>query len=215
MKVGTDGVLLGAWALPEGERILDVGTGTGVIALMLAQKNPKYKIDAIDINIEAVKQADKNFIGSPWSENLSALHVDIRNYKPGHKYDLIISNPPYFINSTPAPDSDRLKARHAVELSFEDLLMAADDLFNEQGKLSIILPYNEGLSFINLAEEKQFFPEYITEFHSRKNKPAERLLMTFSRNKLPLKKDKLIHYSENNEWSEAYKTLTRDFYIVL
>lgn len=215
MKVGTDGVLLGAWALAEGERILDVGTGTGLIALMQAQKNPNAKINAIEINVEAVEQAEKNFIRSPWSKNLSAFHVDLQNFKPDHQYDLIISNPPYFIKSTPAPKADRLKARHTVELTFEDLILAAESLLKQQGKISIILPYKEGLDFINLAQEKSFYPERITEFHSRQNKPVERLLMTLSRKKVPVKQDQLIHYKENNEWSEAYKKLTKDFYIIL
>lgn len=215
MKIGTDGVLLGAWAPVEGEDILDIGTGTGVIALMLAQRNPTAQIDAIDIDAEAVKQAEENFKASPWSGNLTVLHTDLNRYKSKKKYDNIVSNPPYFSNSTPAPKADRQKVRHTVQLNFEGLLKAAAELLKDSGKLSVILPYTEGLNFIDLARVTGLYAEHITEFHSRPNKPVERLLITLSKKNLPVKTDLLIHYNINNEWAEPYKELTKDYYIVL
>lgn len=215
MKVGTDGVLLGALAPSDGNRILDIGTGTGVIALMMAQRNTSAYIDAIDVDINAFQQAKQNFDNSLWSPRLNAIHTDLKEYSIDGKYDLIVSNPPFFINSTPPPDSTRFKARHIQGLTFELILSKVDLLIAENGKFSLILPYNESQKFLKITEEFKFYPEMIYEFYPRKQKGIERLVITLSRINKPCTKSKLYHYNEQNDWSKEYKALTKEFYIVL
>ena len=215
MKVGTDGVLLGAWAPSNGEYILDIGTGTGLIALILAQRNPDAIIDAIDIDQSAVEQATENFKASLWSDRLNANIADIKEYSSPKNYDLIISNPPFFINSTPAPNDRRHLARHTDKMNKGDLLLAVKNLLSDTGKFCVILPYHEALLLIELAQQYFLYPEHITTFYSRKNKPAERILISFSKIQTPSVSDHLIQYADGNTWSNDYKSLTKDFYTVL
>lgn len=215
MKVGTDGVLLGAWTTASARTILDVGTGSGLIALMLAQKNAEAIIHAVDIDEPSILQAKENFQNSPWADRLHALHQDFIKFDPGLRYDLIVSNPPYFINSTPSPDSRRQQVRHNTLLSLTPLLQQVNQLLADDGKFNVILPPVEGKHLLQEAASFDLFPERTAHFIPRSGKPAERLLITFSRTSGYVNNEYILHYNDRNEWSEDYKNLTKDFYNVL
>lgn len=212
--MGTDGVLLGAWANTKGaNRILDIGTGTGVIALMLAQRTSDVThIDALDISTEEYQQANENFQASKWSERLKAHHCAFQNYH-APPYDLIVSNPPFFIDSAKPPDTERVRARHTDTLSPENLLTHASRLLNANGKFGVILPVTEGELFITLAKKFKLHCVRRCEFHSRKHKPAERFLLEFQFLEKPCALEKLVLYVKDEVWTEEYKSLTRDFYL--
>lgn len=213
-KVGTDGVLLGAWTnVKHAKRILDVGTGTGVIALMLAQRTSEdVHIDAIDLAKEDCDQANENFSASPWQTKLRATHSSLQAYD-APPYDLIVSNPPFFINSAKPPDAERLRARHTETLSLNDLITNAIRLLHKTGRLSVVLPTNEGEYFIAAAREHQFYCIRRCEFYSREHKPLERLLLEFGFQETSCETEKLLLYEKDEIWTEGYKALTRDFYL--
>lgn len=215
-KVGTDGVLLGAWVgIKEADiHILDVGTGSGLIALMLAQRTgPASRIEGVEIEKDDAKQAEENVRQSPWPEKIRIHPVAIQQFFPEKKYDLIISNPPYFVNSLLPPEKKRSQARHTHQLSFEDLLMAASRLLTKQGRLALILPYAEGLKFIDLARSFHLFPVRKTTFRSRVRNPAKRLLLELNHEERPADKSELILYNQGENWSEDYQKLTGEFYL--
>ncbi|MCW5909500.1 MAG: methyltransferase [Cyclobacteriaceae bacterium] len=216
MKVGTDGVLLGAWAgIENTKRILDVGTGTGVIALMLAQRtSPDAHIDAIDISAEDCEVAQQNVAQSPWPEKIKVHHAALQEYF-SEPYDLIVSNPPYFINSYKPPTEKRIQARHTEQLSFADLLTAAGRLLTPSGSLQVVLPCTEGLQLIMLAERHALYCARKWSFRTRANKPIERLLLEFSRQKRTVNEGEILLYDTADEWSDQYRLLTRDFYLKL
>ena len=141
MKVGTDGVLLGAWCPVEGMRhVLDVGTGCGVIALMVAQRNHTALIDAIDIDHDAIEEATLNFVASPWSERLTAIEADFNDMTRHDRYDMIVSNPPYFTDSLLPPDAARTMARHTESLTYSQLIEGAAQRLTDEGILALISP---------------------------------------------------------------------------
>ena len=142
MKVGTDGVLLGAWA-PEciaGGRILDIGTGTGVMAIMAAQRNPSARIVGVEIDEMSALQARENAEASPWADRVEIVNADIRSYEAAAPFDLVISNPPYFVDSLKSPDSGRTTARHTVSLDFGELMSAVERLLAPDGLFAVIVP---------------------------------------------------------------------------
>lgn len=214
-KIGTDGVLLGAWAdVSNVQYILDVGTGTGVIALMMAQRTAEpVLIDAVEIEKEDHEQALQNVLQSPWASKISVHHTAIQNFSPSHPYDLVISNPPYFINSWKPPEKKRSQARHTHELSFDELLSAASRLLTPTGRLAVVLPYQEALQFTALAKDHGLHVVRRMEFRSRAHKPVERLLLEFSRQAADVKEESLILHDQGEEWSEDYRRLTREFYL--
>lgn len=217
MKVGTDGVLLGAWADVKGaNHILDIGTGTGVIALMLAQRSEdSATIEAVEIDQSAFEDAAENFNASPWKKKLTLHHQSVQDFTSAKKFDLIISNPPYFQDSFKPPNTQRIVARHTENLNFRELLDAATKLLSKNGKLNVILPYTEGLQFIALAEENNLHCSRKWSFRTRKEKPIERWLLEFSKTKTETEEGEILLYSFGDEWSLAYKKLTRDFYLKL
>jgi len=216
MKVGTDGVLLGAWANVNGANtILDIGTGSGVIALMIAQRTgPNVQIDAVEINDGAVMDASENFSISPWKEKVFLHHTTIQSFETKSKYDLIITNPPYFSNSFKPPDKNRQVARHAEDLKPDELLHSVCNLLSPTGRLAIILPPFEGAIFKSMALERNAFHS-IREcvFRSREHKPVERLLMEFSFQTISTVNEELFLYRQGDELSESYRNLTKDFYL--
>lgn len=162
MRVGTDGVLLGAWFDPggDGARMLDVGTGTGVIALMAAQRNPSARIDAVEIDAGSCADAAENFAGSPWAERLALFGESFVSFC-GHatrKYDRIVSNPPYFVGSLKCPDPGRTRARHTDSLPHPELLAGAAGLLTEKGCLSVVLPADGADAFTGQAARYGLFP---------------------------------------------------------
>ena len=215
-KIGTDGVLLGAWVdVKNAGQILDVGTGTGVIALMLAQRSSDHTaIDAVEIEKEDADQAMENVQHSPWPQKIKVHHTSLQEFSQGNKkYDLIVSNPPYFINSWLPPEKKRSQARHTHELSFDDLLQCSERLLNEHGRLAVILPYQEAIQFIALAKQHRLFPARQLSFRSRQHKPVERLVLEFTRHNVKPAEEELILHGETNEWSDDYCRLTRGFYL--
>ena len=215
-KVGTDGVLLGAWVnlWEEDTLILDIGTGSGLIALMLAQRTSREtRIDAVEIEAVDAGQARENVLRSPWRDRISIHHVPVQQFQPDQPYALIVSNPPYFVKSLPPSDERRSLARHTDQLSFEDLLSSVVRLLAKNGRLAVILPYAEALDFLRLAGAHGLFPVRKTGFRSRGSKPVERLLLELAYEGALASGDELVLYSRGNGWSEEYKSLTRDFYI--
>lgn len=216
MKVGTDGTLLGAWAdMINAHRILDIGTGTGLIALMLAQRSAKAKIDAIEIDSAAIEDAKENFDNSSWKDRLTLHHIRMQDFTATEKFDLIVSNPPYFINSYKPHNGQRIAARHTESLTFQELINFSKNLLTKEGKLCIVLPYTEGLQFIHSAEGENLYCSRKWTFRTRSEKPVERLLLEFARKKTMCEEGEILLYSSGEEWSDAYKTLTREFYLKL
>ena len=217
MKVGTDGVLLGAWADVSGaQSILDIGAGTGVIAIMLAQRSGANPIHAVEIDEEACVQAAENMAQSPWAERLEAKQVAVQHFAKlsRDKYDLIVSNPPFFTGGTFSESQDKLSVRHTVKLPHGDLLGAVRSLLSSRGKFCAILPNIEGLRFRELAKTYNLHCTKLTAVHPVVGKPVERLLLQFEREAKPLQKDALNiqQTGETNDWTEAYVALTQAFY---
>lgn len=214
IKVGTDAVLVGAWAdVTQAKRILDVGTGSGVIALMLAQRTHETtQIDAIDISKNDCEQAQENIIRSPWPTRISILHKSLQLLENG-PYDLIVSNPPYFINSYRPPTITRANARHAETLTHHELLFHAKRLLNPTGKVTVVLPFTEANQLQQTAELVGFHCTKRCTFQSRIDKPIERILLEYQLIENSTNEEKLVLYDGNSEWSVAYRALTKDFYL--
>jgi len=219
MKVGTDAVLLGTLcAVPKQGKILDVGTGTGVISLILAQRS-SAEITAIDIHQASVWEARANFKASPWSNRLKALMISYQLYAAQgnpERFDLIVSNPPFFENDLKSSDEKRNLARHNDHLSYRDFLLASRYFISEQGKIALILPISEAENFIQEAEQWQFYLERKIEIKPKPEKEANRLILSFG-NQVPktLITESLTIRNNDDSYSEAYKKLTEDFYISL
>ena len=216
-KVGTDAVLLGSWVnvLPEDTHILDIGTGSGIIALMLAQRTEgATSIDALEIHEQDAEQARENVARSPWPQKITVHQTAAQRFVTEKRYDLIVSNPPYFVKSLPAPDQKRTRARHTLDLSFEDLLTTVTRLITADGRFAVVLPYPEAKQFLELAESFGLCPLRTTSFRTRSHKPIERMLMEFSRRKNSVIKTELVlYYGQAEQWSAEYATLTGAFYI--
>lgn len=217
MKVGTDGVLLGAWtSVCDAASILDVGTGTGLIALMLAQRTTSAHIMAIDIDANAVEQATENSAQSPWSNRIEVATADFNHFRVGEseQFDLIVSNPPYFKQSLKPPTKSRSLARHDHTLSHEVLIENSIRLLKERGRLSVILPYVEGSVFIALAAAKGLFCARKTNVFATPNAEVKRLLLEFSKAKVKMEEDNLvIEEGGRHAYSKEYLELTREFYL--
>ena len=214
MKVGTDGVLLGAWThLEKANRILDIGTGTGLIALMLAQRNADAWLTAIDLDPEAVAQARENAAASPWGNRVEVLLQDICTYDPPVRFDVIVSNPPYFINSLKCPDNQRNTARHTDTLDARSLVGKAAGLLTPEGQFSLILPAEQTDEMISLARREGLYLSRHTAVITRPGLPPKRSLMEFRKTDTPCQHDELVIELERHVYSEAYKALTKDFYL--
>lgn len=216
MKVGTDGVLLGAWASVNGiQSVLDIGTGTGVIALMIAQRTgPMVRIDAVELNERAAQDAENNFRQSPWQSKLTLHPISIQEFSSGNTYDLIITNPPFFNNSYKPPDKNRQLARHTDLLSFTELLAVSFNLLiKPSGRLAIILPFTESQAFKVLAQSFSLHCIRECTFRTRNHKPIERVLMEFSFQSYTPEVESLCLYETHETWTAEYKNLTREFYL--
>lgn len=220
MKVNTDGVLLGAWSkIDQKTNALDIGTGTGVIALMLAQRAPVLKVDAIEIDDASFLQAFDNIAKSKFHNRIEVIHQPIQTYSEqiGKQYDLIVSNPPYFNTGLLVKNRLKANARHTINLSHHELLSAVNKLLTTKGHFDLILPYTESLQFIQKAEEHNFYINLITKVFPKIDKPIERLLMRFSRTSKHLTEDQLIIQNSDtpNDYSKDFRSLTKDFYIFM
>ena len=214
MKVGTDGVLLGAWSTIKESNVLDIGAGTGLIAIMLAQRNTTIIIDAVEIEIEAFKEAEINSNNCVWKNRINVYNKAIQKFESQKKYDTIISNPPFFIDSTKAPKSGRNSARHTDELSFNDLITNVTQLLNPGGIFSLILPITEANQFTKLAKEENLFLNRKCVVKPNPTKPAKRVLMEFSLQQTAVIETKLtIETATRHQYTKEYISLTKDFYL--
>lgn len=216
MKVGTDAVLLGAWVnTGNAEKILDIGTGTGIIALMLAQKSSGL-IDAIDMDINAYNQALENAMNCKWKDRVQIHHTSLQKYVTlcDKKYNLIVSNPPYFVGSSKAFEISRTHARHTDQLSFDDLLDGVLKLLDTEGQFNVILPVKESHIFREMAEKDSLFLTKLTRVVTTVDKPEKRLLMRFEFTKKALEENSIvIEQDGRHNYSDAYKELTKDYYL--
>ena len=218
MKIGTDGVLLGAWSpIPENAiSVLDIGAGTGIIALMLAQRSTAEQIDAVEIDEEAYEQATENFENSPWGDRLFCFHAGLDELieEPEDEYDLIISNPPFYTENYKTEDSQRDLARFEDAMPFEMLVEAADLLLSENGIFSVIIPFKEEESFLALARDFELFPMKITRVKGTSTSEIKRSLLAFKRlesNEIEI--NELVIETERHVYTEEYISLVKDFYL--
>jgi len=213
MKVGTDGVLLGAWVNPlQNGRILDVGTGTGLIALILAQRTDAL-IDAVEITAEGAEQASLNVANSPWSERISVIRADYNYYTSDQSYGLIISNPPFFRNSLKAPSKGRKLARHDDMLSWEHLIEKSAELLSPKGRFAVVLPYDKDGVFENLCWQEKLFLVRRCEVSTIEGQSPKRLLLEFSPERNETEHSILAIETPQHQRTTEYTAITSDFYL--
>ncbi len=228
MKVGTDGVLLGAWAsggatcTSDRRRFLDVGTGTGLIALMMAQRFPEAQVDAIEIDHDAAEQARENVAASPFADRIHVMEISLQEYVERMltqgdgfcPYDAIVSNPPYFINSLKNPDKSRMTARHTDSLSFRHLMQGVSRLLSDDGTFSVVLPTEGQMELENEALIFGLSKTYEIRIKTKENKIPKRCMMTFSRQPSPvIHIEEVCLMSDSNQRSLWYQQLTKYFYL--
>jgi len=218
-KVGTDGVLLGAWTGLHHKpySILDIGAGTGLIGLIMAQRSTAEQIDAIEINPDAYEECVLNFENSQWNDRLFCYHGDILEFtnEPDLKYDLIISNPPFFKKSSNESSNKRTVARQHQRLSYENLLHSVSTLLSENGQFSTIIPHNDYKTFIEIAELSGLFPYKITQVKGYADAELKRSLIQFSFKKSQIIEDELVLEISRHNYTQDYKDLVEDFYLKL
>lgn len=218
MKIGTDGVLLGAWTdLLDSASILDVGTGTGVIALMMAQRSSAQTIDALEIDENAYEQAVENFERSDWGDRLFCYHAEfgefVEEMQDEEKYDLIISNPPFYNTDYKTASEERDIARFQDALPFDLLLEGSTYLLSEIGKLAVIIPKNQEETFLKIASDYNLFPEKITYVRGTPSSEIKRCLILLGLKPIEVLKDELIIEYERHQYTSEYKRLVAPFYL--
>ena len=222
MKIGTDAVLLGAWAFVENNpfSILDIGTGTGILSLMLAQRSGAELIDAIEIDADTYEQCVNNFEQSPWGDRLFCYHASLEEFveEIEEKFDLIISNPPFYSEDYKTDDSQRDLARFQEAMPFEHLVESASKLLSENGIFSVIIPFKEETNFIQVSAAFKLIPNRILRVKGNHNSEFKRSLIEFAfrdsdshRNEIKI--DNLIIENERHQYTEDYINLTKDFYL--
>lgn len=215
MKVGTDGTLLGAWA-HGGKSVLDIGTGTGLIALMMAQRFPEAQVTGIDIDHEAVGQARENVAASPF-RNVGIVEADARTFAPrttdSRVFDAIVSNPPYFVDSLVSPDGQRTLARHASSLSYPDLMASVNRLLADDGEFSVVIPFDCKARLESEAALACFFKSRECAVRTTPKKQPRRYLMAFRRHPSQQELTEGVIETAPNERSPWYQELTKDFYL--
>ena len=219
MKVGTDGVLLGAWANLDfyPNSILDIGAGTGLIALMIAQRCDAETIDAIELNDEAYEQTVENFENSDWGDRLFCYHASLSEFTDeiDEKYDFIISNPPFYTSTYKELSEERAMARHSESLTYADLLESTSKLLSENGNCAFIIPFEEEVNFLKIAEENMLYPNRITRVKGALNTAVKRSLLQLSFLKTePIQSELTLELSRHN-YTEDYKSLVQDLYLKL
>ncbi len=220
MKVGTDAVLLGAWCSlsKHPSTILDIGAGTGIVALMLAQRSDATTIDAIEIDENGYEQCVENFERSNWSDRLFCYHSSFEEFMnemedEEEKYDLIISNPPFYTDAFETENKARNKARFTSSLTFENLLLGVSKTLSESGEFSVIIPFKEEESFIQIAHQNNLFLNSICRVKGTANSEIKRSLLCFSFDKKETQEEVLIIEKDRHQYTEAYINLTKDFYL--
>lgn len=218
MKIGTDSVLLGSWCPIENNpfSVLDIGAGTGVLSLMLAQRSHAEQIDALEIDEDTYEQCVENFEASPWSDRLFCFHAGLDEFieEPEDEYDIIISNPPFYSEDYKTDNSQRDLARFQDAMPFEELVEAADLLLSENGIFAVIIPFKEEERFIDLCVEVELFPVKVTRVKGSHTTPIVRSLLAFKRYELSvLAADELVIEINRHEYTDDYINLTKDFYL--
>lgn len=217
MKIGTDGVLLGAWAPLQHapESILDVGAGTGVIALQLAQRSEATLIDALEIDADAYEQCTDNFEASLWGDRLFCYHASFQEFasEMEERYDLIVSNPPFYTETVKSENPSRDLARFEDALPFEHLVICVRHLLSDKGVFATILPYKEQERFLALTAEAGLFPMRICTVQGTPDTPPKRILLAFSLIPTEVKEETLIIEEGRHQYTEDYRALVQDFYL--
>lgn len=219
MKIGTDGVLLGAWTTIDAEvkSILDIGTGTGLIALQLAQRSDAEVIDAIEIEADAFEQAVENFENSEWADRLFCYHASFQDFvgEIDEKYDLIVSNPPYYNDTFKDLNEKRALARHTQGLPFGELLSGISKLLSLNGIAAFIIPFKEEKNFLELAEKTKLYPSKISRYSGHVNSELKRSLIELKTHETSLIQESFFLEHARHEYSDYYKNLVKDFYLKL
>ncbi|WP_213996595.1 methyltransferase [Arsukibacterium sp.] len=218
MKVGTDGLLLGAWTSlantrSAGAALLDIGTGSGLISLMLAQRAPDARVHAVELDANAARQAEYNFQQSPFAKRLQLLKGDILTYQPAERYALIVSNPPFFDNALLSTDLQRNHARHTASLPLVLLLAKAAELLAPGGSFALVLPEQAADAFSQLAEARGWFAIASCQVLSRADKAPIRRLMQWQRVPCQHRQQQLLIHNDDGSYTEQYRQLLRDFYL--
>lgn len=209
-RVGTDGVLLGATATVNNTKnILEVGTGTGLISLMLAQRNQEAEIEAIDISTDAVKIAATNFENSPFKNRLKVFIQDYKNFIPKEKYDLIVSNPPYFAENESSKD---VIARQQTELSFEVLIKKSSKIISENGLLSVIIPFESGVIFEENCSRNKLYLNKKVQIYGIKDSKPKRLILEFGFYQKEIMESKVVIEKSPRKYTDEYLKLTEEFH---
>ncbi|GGA90643.1 tRNA1(Val) (adenine(37)-N6)-methyltransferase [Neiella marina] len=219
MKVGTDSLLLGSWVdLSRVQRVLDIGTGSGILALMMAQRLADdgltdYQIDGVEIEPEAAEQAASNFAASPWQHCLSAQLADIHQWRPQHQYDLVISNPPYFSAGQQLPCKKRQQARLEQTLSMTSLLSIAAAMVTADGQIALVLPLERRVDVALWAAQAGWYIDQQLTIKGRADKAAKRVLLSLRQGLGETLYYELTIYDQNNQYSQAFRQLTKAFYL--
>jgi len=217
MKIGTDGVLLGAWSNISNspESILDIGAGTGIIGLMLAQRCYAESIDAIEIDEDAFEQCVENFEASPWADRLFCYHASFDEFlhEVDDKYDLIISNPPFYSEEVSSGDNVRDQARQNSSLPFSLLLKGVSELLSENGRFALVIPYKEEKSVLKEALKVGLYPARLLRVKGHPDSEVKRSLVEFNFKKNPVLMSELTIEKTRHEYTEDYINLTKDFYL--
>jgi len=217
MKIGTDGVLLGAWTSVEHNpyNVLDIGSGTGILSLMIAQRSHADQIEAIEIDDDAFEQCVENFENSPWADRLFCFHASLLEYIEAvdEKFDLIICNPPFYTEDYKTKDSARDLARFSDAMPLEHIIFAVINFLSEKGKFSIVLPFKDEQKYIEEASLIDLFPNRILRVRGNEKSDIKRSLIEFSYSECPIKISELIIETERHHYTEDYINLTKDFYL--
>ena len=214
MRINTDGVLLGAIvAQLKPHHILDIGTGTGVIAMMLAQRFTQAMVTAVEIDGPAALRAASNFEQSPFAARLQVRHSDITTYQSDDHYDLIVSNPPYFVNDLKNPEHRKGLARHAGDHFFDALLRKVAAILSENGNFWVILPAKQAQELVTNAVLFKLFPHKVIHVHSDASKPMFRQIICFGFSTVPLLQENFYIYSATGVYTDAYKNLLKNFFL--
>jgi len=217
MKVGTDGALLGAWSdVSKAKNILDIGTGTGIIAMMVAQRNKEAKITAIEIDQNALIDASFNVNNCPWPKRIEIFQTSLQDFIPSNKFDSIISNPPFFENSLKSNSGEKIKARHTDSLHYSDILEFSSTYLNENGTLHLILPIENAEKCIELGKEQGFYLKRVCTVKPVPHKNAHRLVFELSKsNNNTVSESLIIETGKRHDYSQDYIALTKAFYTIM
>jgi tRNA1Val (adenine37-N6)-methyltransferase len=217
MKIGTDAVLLGAWAdVCRAKSVLDIGTGCGILALMVAQRNSSAAITAVEIDQGAAEEAADNARNSKWSGRIEVVRADIREFSHELKFEAIISNPPFFQSGKPSPESKRAEARHAQTFTRQVLAETVVSHLSDRGAFFTILPHEGHDSFVEICKKMKLNVNQLVEVYPNKNKPAHRVLLAMSLEHKTYRSESLyLHNIDERGYSDELLDLTKDFYLYI